>query len=224
MSDRRMTSNLSFDEINALVGDERSMPFSKYFGEMKLSRKQKEDRIDLATALEDEFLFIMAWMANTYPAVDPTVVTEIQNRYMGALADVGLADRADLANSPYYPHAAEFALGLLLATARHKDDPYYYSADRAKFMAENESNNIHNQKDFGDAQAEGKLWKRWNTIMDGKERESHAEVDGETVPIDEPFYVGGSELMYPRDDSLGAGAEELINCRCSLEYLESADE
>ena len=219
----RMTKGLSFDEINALVGDERSMPFGKYFGEMKLSRKQKEDRIDLANALEDEFMYIMAWMANTYPNIDPTVVDEIQNRYMNALANVGLADPADYSNNPYFPHATEFAIGLILATTRHKEDPYYYSADRAKFMAENESNNIHNQKDYDDALGEGKRFKRWNTIMDGKERESHAEVDGEVVPVDEPFFVGGSELMYPRDDSLGAGAEEVINCRCSLTYTDSED-
>jgi len=33
--------------------------------------------------------------------------------------------------------------------------------------------------------------------------------------------VGGSQLMYPGDISLGAGAGEIVNCRCT-QYYESA--
>jgi len=34
------------------------------------------------------------------------------------------------------------------------------------------------------------------------------------IPLDEPFTVGGEELMFPGDDSLGATAANIINCQC----------
>jgi uncharacterized protein with gpF-like domain len=46
-------------------------------------------------------------------------------------------------------------------------------------------------------------------------RESHADAHGQTVPYDQPFEVGGAAMMRPGDDSLGAGPEGIINCRCA---------
>ena len=46
-------------------------------------------------------------------------------------------------------------------------------------------------------------------------RETHAEADGQIVDENEPFIVGGEQMMYPRDGSLGAGAGNIINCACS---------
>ena len=50
-------------------------------------------------------------------------------------------------------------------------------------------------------------------------RADHADVDGQVVDISRPFRVGKYMMMYPKDDSLGAGLEEIVNCRCSVEYL-----
>ena len=60
--------------------------------------------------------------------------------------------------------------------------------------------------------------KVWEASIDGRERETHAEVDGDEVPIDQPFEVGGYQMMHPGDSSMGAPAEEVINCRCSVSY------
>ncbi len=60
------------------------------------------------------------------------------------------------------------------------------------------------------------MWKRWVATEDGRTRDEHAEADGQEVPIDEPFVVGGEEMMYPGDISLGASAENTINCRCVM--------
>lgn len=35
------------------------------------------------------------------------------------------------------------------------------------------------------------------------------------------FLVGTSMMMFPKDDSLGASAKEIINCRCSVKYIGS---
>ena len=56
------------------------------------------------------------------------------------------------------------------------------------------------------------MWKRWVATEDGRTRDEHAEADGQEVPIDEPFVVGGEEMMYPGDISLGASAGNVINC------------
>lgn len=55
------------------------------------------------------------------------------------------------------------------------------------------------------------LQKTWIATLDDRVRESHAELDGESVPIDEPFSNG---LMYPADPS--GDPEEVYNCRCTM--------
>jgi len=61
-------------------------------------------------------------------------------------------------------------------------------------------------------------YKTWNTILDGRERITHNIADGQMQPIMMPFEVGSSLLMYPKDMSLDASLEEIINCRCSVSF------
>lgn len=58
--------------------------------------------------------------------------------------------------------------------------------------------------------------KTWNTVVDGNTRPEHAEADGQSVPIGDPFEVGGEDLMYPGDES--GSPENTINCRCTVSY------
>ncbi len=71
-----------------------------------------------------------------------------------------------------------------------------------------------------DAQAKGiDIKKRWLAAKDERTRESHAQADGQTVELNEPFIVNGEELMYPGDPS--GSADNVINCRCTtVEILE----
>jgi len=69
------------------------------------------------------------------------------------------------------------------------------------------------------AETGAEVWKRWESGPDdGLQRESHTEANGQEVRIDKPFIVGGFELQFPGDYSLGADAGEVINCRCSVSY------
>lgn len=54
-----MFTNLSFDELNELVTNERSMSFKKYFGEMNLPEEEKSKRIQMAEELEENFIVTM---------------------------------------------------------------------------------------------------------------------------------------------------------------------
>lgn len=52
--------------------------------------------------------------------------------------------------------------------------------------------------------------KIWMATGDDRTRDDHADADGQTVPIDAPFEVGGEELDYPGDDN--GSEEQTINC------------
>lgn len=61
--------------------------------------------------------------------------------------------------------------------------------------------------------------KTWSATMDGKTRDSHADLNGVEVGLDEAFdSPTGARMMHPGDTSLGAGPEDVINCRCMPEY------
>lgn len=62
-------------------------------------------------------------------------------------------------------------------------------------------------------------YKQWMAALDGRTREAHAEADGQVVPLDADFYVGGESMAYPGDPR-GSSANT-ANCRCVL--AESAD-
>lgn len=72
--------------------------------------------------------------------------------------------------------------------------------------------------EYDDAVNSGFTTKTWITEGDSKVRGSHVEVDMMQIPIDEPFFVGDSQMMFCRDDSLGASAREICNCRCTTYY------
>lgn len=60
--------------------------------------------------------------------------------------------------------------------------------------------------------------KRWVATSDDRTRDHHADLDGTTIPWDEAFESGsGGRMMHPGDGSLGAGPEDIINCRCWME-------
>jgi hypothetical protein len=57
------------------------------------------------------------------------------------------------------------------------------------------------------------LEKQWRHVGHPKvPRSTHLAADGQHVPVDEPFDIGGIEMMYPRDPA--APIEETINCGC----------
>lgn len=71
------------------------------------------------------------------------------------------------------------------------------------------------QAGFEQAEEQGiELEKEWMSAFDDRTRDSHAEMDGERVPVDQPFSNG---LMFPGDPN--GPPEEVWNCRCNMRAI-----
>lgn len=182
---------------------------------MPISEDQKTDRVLIAMALEDRFLEILSLVELRQKQNKPWLGEVIE---LFALAFLAVANRR-VNDDNIAQKANRFGQEVGLSTFTHQDDEYMTSADRAINMAATESNAIMCYGELADAVEAGKTKKIWHTIIDGREREWHEEVNGVTIPIDEPFEVNGELMMYPLDDSLGAGADNIANCRCCAEYI-----
>lgn len=85
---------------------------------------------------------------------------------------------------------------------------------RAELISRTETNSAMSAGAFSALRDEGAGMKAWLASPGGRTRPEHAAADGQEVPIDQPFIVGGEELMFPGDPS--GSAAMICNCRCSL--------
>jgi len=86
--------------------------------------------------------------------------------------------------------------------------------NRSETIARTETISATNYASLEAGKQVGITKKQWLCALDERTREWHAEADGQTKDIDEPFIVMGEELMYPGDKN--GSPENIINCRCSL--------
>ena len=90
---------------------------------------------------------------------------------------------------------------------------------RAERIARTEVVAASNHGSRAGAKATGlELTKSWLSTPDNRTRADHEEADGQTTALDEPYTVGGEQLMYPGDVSMGASAANVVNCRCTEVY------
>jgi hypothetical protein len=90
--------------------------------------------------------------------------------------------------------------------------------NRSTVISRTETINASNKGSIEGARATGlELEKEWIATPGGRTRDDHADADGQRVPMNEYFSVGGEELEYPGDPN--GSAEQIIQCRCSLGYV-----
>mgnify|MGYP005848607523 CR=1 FL=1 len=58
--------------------------------------------------------------------------------------------------------------------------------------------------------------REWLATRDGRVRDSHASAGGQVRDVGVAFDVGGYQMLYPGDTSLGAPVSEIANCRCAI--------
>lgn len=59
--------------------------------------------------------------------------------------------------------------------------------------------------------------KKWLATLDSRTRDTHADLDGQVVDVDEPFHSSLGPIMYPGDPSADPG--NVYNCRCTMVYV-----
>lgn len=168
----RLASDFAtWEELNEYVGMKRSEPFADYYKPMQISEEQKKQRGIFAEKLEEDIAYLLSFLfyLNRTSMLEPSALgnreiriftDNLQGTYISAYAS---------ADSYIQRRAQRFSQELLDVTRRHKDNPYYYSKDRARFVAEDESNTANNYKDHIIALAKFSR-KQWKTILDGRER------------------------------------------------------
>ena len=211
-----MRSILTFDEMNSLGVPLRSMPYEQYFGEMDLTAKQTEDRTQFARQFEDvvRTALVLLLVQLEFGVYDPDFVKEtMQTRYNNMVTNL-LAGAVLIKD--YIPDMVD---RYIETTMSRPEEPYIFSEDRIMLTAENEANTVFNEEDYLIGIDRGFARKQWVTMGDSHVRDTHAEVNGEVIPIDDYFEVGGSLMRFPKDFSMSPAPEETVNCRCTVKYL-----
>lgn len=227
-----------FDRINDVNAPKlRSMEFEKYFGEMDLTDEQKRERIALAQDLEDAmlFLFYLILAQNEYSYMAAISSVEIKDEFRRRLEETvsqhtelndEIREQIDSFSTEVTDTTLEHVVVLGTITNQPNPEPkkkeseeYYLSDDRARFLAEEESNTVFGYSDYGKAIRLGYKYKEWVSIRDSHVRPTHQRIDGKIIPIRELFLVGKHSFMrFPRDESHSPEAREVINCRCTVKY------
>ena len=212
----------SYDELNIRPNNRRSEPYKEYFSKMSISDKEKQERIAFSEQMEEVVLYILALIETTIESGESNreyIQTQFYDKYLDVIASYMLID------TYIKQYALDVTKQIIDATferfsAEDKSitDDYYLSNDRAMFISECEANSILNYRQYSKAVKAGKTKKKWIDVGDKRERKTHLEVGETILPIDEPFSVGDSLLQFPKDTSLGASADEIVNCRCSIQY------
>jgi HK97 family phage portal protein len=88
----------------------------------------------------------------------------------------------------------------------------------ARRIAQTETNMAYNDARHVAMEDAGIGYKAWLSSHGPNVRPAHAAAEQATIdnpiPLDQPFDVGGDQMMYPGDDSLGADISNIINCQC----------
>lgn len=201
------------DELNIISMDKgRSLPYGEYFGEMELEVNEKANRIELARQLESVYLLFFT-LAKREAISHVQNVTLLKERYKEVVSGFG---NVDLVLSRYINNISE---SIARTTVKNIKKEYYTSYDRAMYIAENEANTNANYLQYIKAIKSGKKKKQWIDMKDSRERKTHLEVGGIILPIKEIFEVGDSRMLFPKDISFEADAEEICGCRCTIRYF-----
>ena len=212
----------SYDELNIRPNNRRSEPYKEYFSKMSISDKEKQERIAFSEQMEEVVLYILALIETTIESGETKreyIQTQFYDKYLDVIASYMLIDTYI---KQYATDITKQIIDITFERLSSEDksitDDYYLSNDRAMFISECEANSMLNYRQYSKAVKSGKTKKKWIDVGDKKERKTHLEVGGTILPIDEPFSVGDSLLQFPTDTSLGASADEIVNCRCSIQY------
>ena len=205
---------MKIDELNTLDSSFDYEDFIEhYFDPMQITRKQKEERKELAKELMDIVLYFLIW-CEEFP--DKVQTEEVQRQFENEYREkvFGFSEPSTFFDV-YVPN---FISTLILTTLNHKGEEYFTSVERAANVAVNESNTVFGHNELENAKALGKTKKRWKTELDNRVRPAHQEMESVTIPIDDYFIFEDCMMLYAHD-AVNGTPNQIVNCRCVTEYL-----
>lgn len=136
----------------------------------------------------------------------------------GALAIRGIASRTRAIIRTVLREAATQGLGIREAAGQLRRKVAALSVERAESIARSELIAASNYGSLIGAQATGlQLLKYWIATMPStRTRPTHAAANGQTVPLNGSFTVGGAAARYPGDPLLSPA--QRVRCRCTVTY------
>lgn len=189
-------------------------PPEEYFSKMDISKEQKEERVEASEEFQNVILFLFALLLVEMEYGDDydLVYSSFQLRYRNVVARFSRINE-------YIESYIENRTREIFDITRDMMEKggWWTSADRALVIGENEANSVLNYEDLQKAIDDGFRYKTWITERDNRVRDTHREVDGRKIPIEDYFVVGNSFMMIPHDPDCD-DAREISNCRCSVKY------
>ena len=215
-----MAYTSSIDELNNLQTEQDKQKIRAYFEEMDLEPEEIEKRIGVANDLDILYLMLFLLMSASVTAGESVIDdNEYWNDYLTRGYNDVLTENGYNTDDPMVSnHIDETVAEVLNTTYEHIAQTYYLSHDRALMIASNDTNAFANYEQHIQAIKAGYTRKRWSTMRDKRVRHTHVLADGQEVGIQMPFIVGGYEMLFPLDQSLGADAREVVGCRCVCHY------
>ena len=179
-----MRSVLPFDEINRLTADIRE-------------RFKKKEHIDTEDIIDEMFeLFLL-----TYANANRVTGESLSFEYEPPVDEVLETVNEVVAGKTWKERTEEYL----------ENDG---SAEDLVKIVETETHRIANEAALSTAGKAGATKKRWVTMLDDRVRDTHAPLEGITVPYDADFYTFDGD--HARAPGLFALPENNINCRCEL--------
>ncbi len=184
---------------------------SEYIAELLSAISDQRLRSLITPVIEDGFRVGAESFTDNFPLDDPDVRALIDER-VTQVTQINETLRADLrtaingavaegAPEAQVTEAVSDAMNSVMVTSR----------SRARTIARTEVNGAYSVARYEAMSQASPPRKRWISSRDSKVRDSHARLDGMTVPFAEAF---GNGMNGPHDPNGPAG--ERINCRCKL--------
>ena len=215
-----------------------SLNIINYYGEMELPTAERKVRIVMAEQLQstvskyyETVRTILSDERTSKRKKDillAAAVLSLKNAYLSIfdkyysayINAAGTGSSEPYSGSDAWKRRRAYDFALWITQTAQREPNLAFSESHAATVTRTEVNAVCNLAAMDAAYRQGKRFKTWKTFGDAKVRPSHKAANGQRVPLDMPFTVGGYEMMFPNDSSLGAPAGEVVNCRCVREGID----
>lgn len=190
--------------------------------------EEEREWIENAAILAGNMTFIELGLEKSFNPVDEKLLRWMQERSLRTAQLIqGVTDKDVLMTLWDTVYEGHYSIPKFVEGLR---ESYSFSKKRAEVIARTEVISASRSGQYhGDLQSGLVIGKKWRSALQERTRRGHREADGQIVKMDEPFLVANGKgqlepLMFPGDYSLGASADNTIQCRCWYKRIFEGEE